>query len=161
MMICMIHTRQRSKYPSTCACANACHNFLLRLRLLALLGLCAGTSLLPFNPAWTSVNTFCCLLLPLRAFLALWTPCTSRQTRRNMLLYSLLKPLCGPPDIIVPTCTTVQVNDITQLNNNNPTCRDRCAQSLVRQSCSRNNVVDPEGKTSLVLDTVFGHDREE
>ena len=36
-----------------------------------------------------------------------------------------------------------------------PTCRDRCAQSLVRQSCSRNNVVEPVGKTSLVLDTVF------
>ena len=45
-------------------------------------------------------------------------------------------------------------------NNNNPTCRDRCAQSLVRQSRSRNNVVDPVGKTSLVLDTVFGHDLE-
>ena len=45
-------------------------------------------------------------------------------------------------------------------NNNNPTCRDRCAQSLVRESCSRNNVVEPVGKTSLVLDTVFGHDLE-
>ena len=42
----------------------------------------------------------------------------------------------------------------------NPICRDRCAQSLVRQSCSRNNVVEPVGKTSLVLDTVFGHDLE-
>ena len=41
----------------------------------------------------------------------------------------------------------------------NPTCRDRYAQSLVRQSCSR-NVVEPVGKTSLVLDTVFGHDLE-
>ena len=37
-------------------------------------------------------------------------------------------------------------------------CRDRCAQSTVRQSCSRNNVVEPVGKTSLALDTVFGHD---
>ena len=46
-------------------------------------------------------------------------------------------------------------------NNNNPTCRDRCAQSLVRESCSRNNVVlEPVGKTSLVLDTVFGHELE-
>ena len=45
-------------------------------------------------------------------------------------------------------------------NNNNPTCRDRCAQSLVRESCSRNNVVEPVEKTSLVLDTVFGHDLE-
>ena len=45
-------------------------------------------------------------------------------------------------------------------NNNNPTCRDRCAQSLVRESCSHNNVVEPVGKTSLVLDTVFGHDLE-
>ena len=43
---------------------------------------------------------------------------------------------------------------------NNPTCRDRCAQSLVRESCSRNNVVEPVGKTSLVLDTVFGHELE-
>ena len=42
----------------------------------------------------------------------------------------------------------------------NPICRDRCAQSLVRQSCSRNNVAEPVGKTSLVLDTVFGHDLE-
>ena len=42
----------------------------------------------------------------------------------------------------------------------NTTCRDRCAQSLVRQSCSRNNVVLPVGKTSLALDTVFGHDLE-
>ena len=41
-----------------------------------------------------------------------------------------------------------------------PTCRDRCAQSLVRQSCSRSNVVEPVGKASLVLDTVFGHDLE-
>ena len=31
-------------------------------------------------------------------------------------------------------------------NNYNPTCRDRCAQSLVRESCSRNNVVEPVGK---------------
>ena len=45
-------------------------------------------------------------------------------------------------------------------NNNNPTCRDRCTQSLVRESCSRNNVVEPVGKTSLVLDTVFGHELE-
>ena len=45
-------------------------------------------------------------------------------------------------------------------NKNNPTCRDRCAQSLVRESCSRNNVVEPVGKTSLVLDTVFGHELE-
>ena len=45
-------------------------------------------------------------------------------------------------------------------NNYNPTCRDRCAQSLVRESCSRNNVVEPVGKTSLVLDTVFGHELE-
>ena len=45
-------------------------------------------------------------------------------------------------------------------NNNNKTCRDRCAQSLVRESCSRNNVVEPVGKTSLVLDTVFGHELE-
>ena len=45
-------------------------------------------------------------------------------------------------------------------NNNNPTCRDRCAQSLVRESCSRNNVVEPVGKTPLVLDTVFGHELE-
>ena len=48
----------------------------------------------------------------------------------------------------------------TKKNNNNPTCRDRCAQSLVRESCSRNNVVEPVGKTSLVLDTVFGHELE-
>ena len=40
------------------------------------------------------------------------------------------------------------------------TCRDRCAQSLVRQSCSRNKVVEPLGKTSLVLNMVFGHDQE-
>ena len=45
-------------------------------------------------------------------------------------------------------------------NKNNPTCRDRCAHSLVRESCSRNNVVEPVGKTSLVLDTVFGHELE-
>ena len=45
-------------------------------------------------------------------------------------------------------------------NNYNPTCRDRCAQSLVRECCSRNNVVEPVGKTSLVLDTVFGHELE-
>ena len=43
-------------------------------------------------------------------------------------------------------------------NNNNPTCY---AQSLVCQSCSRKNVVEPAGKTSLVRDTVFGHDQEE
>ena len=43
----------------------------------------------------------------------------------------------------------------------NTKCRDRCAQSLVRQSCSRNNVVERGEKTSLVLDTVFGHDLEE
>ena len=42
----------------------------------------------------------------------------------------------------------------------NPTCRDRCAQSLVRESCSCNNVVEPVGKISLVLDTVFGHELE-
>ena len=30
----------------------------------------------------------------------------------------------------------------------NTTCRDRCAQSLVRQSCSRNNVVEPVGNFS-------------
>ena len=100
----------RSNYPSTCACANACPNFLLllfRLCLLALLGLSASTSLLPFNSAWASFNPFCGLRLALRAALVLWTPCTSQQTRRNMLLYSLLQPLCGPPDVIVPTCTIV------------------------------------------------------
>ena len=37
-----------------------------------------------------------------------------------MLLYSLLQPLCGPPDVIVPTCTIVQVNDITQLLSREP-----------------------------------------
>ena len=42
----------------------------------------------------------------------------------------------------------------------NPICRDRCAQSLVRPSCSRNNVVEPVGKSSQVLDTVLGHDLE-
>ena len=36
----------------------------------------------------------------------------------------------------------------------------RCAQSIVRQSCSRNNVVEPVGKTFLALDTVLGHDLE-
>ena len=30
----------------------------------------------------------------------------------------------------------------------------------MRESCSRNNVVEPVGKTSLVLDTVFGHELE-
>ena len=36
----------------------------------------------------------------------------------------------------------------------------RCAQSLARESCSRNNVVEPVGRISLALDVVFGHDRE-
>ena len=40
----------------------------------------------------------------------------------------------------------------------NATCRDWCAQSLVHQSCSCNNVVEQVGKTSLALNTVFGHD---
>ena len=39
----------------------------------------------------------------------------------------------------------------------NTTCRERCAQSLVRQNCSSNNVVEPVAITSLVLDAVFGH----
>ena len=94
----------QSMYPSTCACANACPNFLLllfRLRLLALLGLSASTSLLPFNSGWASVNTFCCLHLALRAFFVFWTPCTRQQIRRYMLLYPLLQPLCGPGGLIL------------------------------------------------------------
>ena len=45
-------------------------------------------------------------------------------------------------------------------NEKNTTCRDRCAKSLVRQSCSRNNVVEPVGKTSLVLGAIFGQNLE-
>ena len=37
---------------------------------------------------------------------------------------------------------------------------DWCAQSLVLKSCSRKKVVEPVGKNSLALDTVFGYDLE-
>ena len=44
----------------------------------------------------------------------------------------------------------------------NTTCRDvdRCGQFFVRQSSSRNNIVEPVGKTYQALDTVFRHDLE-
>ena len=46
------------------------------------------------------------------------------------------------------------------LNSDNFLTSCRCFGSSLKLNNSRNNVVEPVGNTSVVLDTVFGHDLE-